>query len=260
MFSNRYEVRFGEVETRHLMSTAGAVKLTPDLTFFARNRFNLSQPELAKNQLDADGLMGLAYRPMDGDRLNWLGRLEAVRGERLPGGGNAAAAAPTARGLRAVVEVNYQPASRVHLLGRYASRFARDTFEGASLRSYTEVWEGRLMVDLARRVTAGIAGRLLRQPSSATSMTGLGLESGFMVAPDLWLVGGYTVTGFSDSRFPDGNRRSRGPFLSLRFKFDERLIRSLTRGGRAQAESEHAAGTSEADAGENESRDAEGGL
>ena len=60
-------------------------------------------------------------------------------------------------------------------------------------------------------------------------MTGYGVESGLLVARDLWFVAGYNVTGFSDERFPDGNRRSQGPFVSLRFKFDEALIGDLIR-------------------------------
>jgi hypothetical protein len=55
----------------------------------------------------------------------------------------------------------------------------------------------------------------------------MGVESGFMVARDLWFVGGYNVTGFSDQRFPDGERRAQGPFVTLRFKFDETLFGGL---------------------------------
>jgi hypothetical protein len=177
-FTSRYEARFGELEDRHLLTTAGALKLSPDMILFARNQLNLSQPELGDSRLDVDGLMGLAYRPVSSDRWNWLGRLEATRGESLPGGGTSLATAPSARGLMGVFEMNYQPVRKWHLLGRYAGRYSKDAFAARSMRVYTEVWESRTMFDVGKRVTAGVAGRLLRQPATGTDLTGVGLESG----------------------------------------------------------------------------------
>lgn len=226
-FTSRYEVRLGEAETRHLLTTSGALRLTQDMVLFARQRTSLSEPALGDGRLDADGLLGLAYRPVSEDRLNWLARLHATRGETLPGGGTSLAGAPAARGLMGVLEMNYQPAPRWHLLGRYAGRYARDAFAGLEVKSYTEVYEARILADAARRATLGLTGRLLRQAATETVLTGAGVESGFLVGKDLWLVAGYNVTGFSDERFPDGERRARGPFVSLRFKFDESLFAGL---------------------------------
>lgn len=226
-FTGRYELRVGELETRHLVTSAGALKLTPDLVLFARSRVNLSRPDLGASRTDADGLLGLAFRPLDSDKWNWLGRVQAIRGETLPGGGTTLAAAPGARGLLSVFELNYQPAPRWHLMGRYASRIARDAFDGSNVRTYTEIWESRTLVDVAKRTTAGVTIRFLRQPATQTALTGVGVEGGYMVARDLWAVAGYNITGFSDEKFPDGDRRAQGPFLSLRFKFDESLFAGL---------------------------------
>ena len=61
----------------------------------------------------------------------------------------------------------------------------------------------------------------------------LSVRDGGGVSPDTWYtqvtmpVGGYNFTGFSDHRFPDGERRSQGPFVTLRFKFDESLLAGL---------------------------------
>jgi hypothetical protein len=226
-FTSRYEVRFGALDTRQLLTSAGALKITPDLSLFARQRLSYIEPEAAPSRLDADGLLGLAYRPIASDRFNWLGRIEATHGESLPGGTSSLSAAPQARGLMGVFELNVQPAPKWHLLGRYAGRYARDTFEGLDARSYTEIYETRCLADVGPRVTAGVATRLLRQAATGTTLMGYGAESGVMVAKDLWLVAGYNVSGFSDTRFPDGEKRAKGPFISLRFKFDESLLAGL---------------------------------
>ncbi|HZE88836.1 MAG TPA: hypothetical protein VE404_04765, partial [Verrucomicrobiae bacterium] len=226
-FTTQYEVRFGALDRRQLLTTAGAIRLSPDLSLFARQRLNYIEPDAGASRFDADGLVGLAFRPVDSDRYNWLGRLEAGRGEILPGGVTTLAAAPGAQGYLGIFEINVQPVSRWHLLGRYGARYAADTFAGGSLRSYTDLWEGRCLTDVGKRVTTGISARLLRQPSSGTTLTGLGAETGFMLVRDLWLVSGYNFTGFSDARFPDGDRRSQGPFVTLRFKFDESFLAGL---------------------------------
>jgi hypothetical protein len=226
-FTTQYEVRFGALDTRQLVTTSGAIKLSQDLSLFTRQRVDLIEPAAGTSRFDADGLIGLAYRPVESDRFNWLGRIQASRGETLPGGLTTLGGAPQAQGILGIFELNTQPVRRWHLIGRYGGRYASDVLDGSSLRSYTELWEGRALADVAKRVTSGVSIRLLRQPASQTTLTGVGAETGVMVAKDLWLVGGYNFTGFSDQRFPDGERRSQGPFVTLRFKFDEGLLAGL---------------------------------
>ncbi len=54
---------------------------------------------------------------------------------------------------------------------------------------------------------------------------GAGVEAGFLLLRDLWLLGGYNVAGFDDGGMPGLDRTDEGPFLSLRFKFDEETFR-----------------------------------
>ena len=43
------------------------------------------------------------------------------------------------------------------------------------------------------------------------------------------MVTGYNLTGFTTSGFSDTERRAAGPFLTIRFKFDEETITGLSR-------------------------------
>jgi hypothetical protein len=44
---------------------------------------------------------------------------------------------------------------------------------------------------------------------------------------NLWVTGGYNFAGFTDTTFIAAERTERGPFLSLRFKFDENSLASI---------------------------------
>ena len=41
------------------------------------------------------------------------------------------------------------------------------------------------------------------------------------------MVGGYNITGFDDGLFPGADSAEQGPYLAVRFKFDEGSLKSL---------------------------------
>ena len=64
--SGRYETRFGEVDTEHLFTLGGTVRLRQNTTILVRERFFESE------RTESDLLFGLAYRPVAKDRWNHL--------------------------------------------------------------------------------------------------------------------------------------------------------------------------------------------
>ncbi|WP_372366856.1 hypothetical protein [Candidatus Uabimicrobium sp. HlEnr_7] len=53
---------------------------------------------------------------------------------------------------------------------------------------------------------------------------GYGVEMGYRVANDLWLSLGYNIKGVTDNSFGDSNFLNEGVFISMRFKFDEKIL------------------------------------
>jgi len=223
-FTTRYELRLGELEDRHVFTTGGATRLTDSLSLFSRQRLFLVNPDAAGARLDGDGLLGLAYRPLRDDRLNFLVKLQGVKGEGIEGAGS-----PKARSYLGLTEVNYQPVRRVHLLTRLGLKDSRDRFGAEAFSSRTWLTEARGLVDIGRRFNMGLTLRRMRQVATSTSVSGLGAEAGFQMMRDTWVVAGYNFTGFEADGFGDQDRRSAGPFLSLRFKFDEESLIGLSR-------------------------------
>ena len=52
----------------------------------------------------------------------------------------------------------------------------------------------------------------------------LGGEVGYLLAQNLWLSAGYNFSGYSDKDLVDSDTTTQGPYLRLRFKFDENLF------------------------------------
>ncbi|HEY3174337.1 MAG TPA: hypothetical protein VGK94_01110 [Candidatus Polarisedimenticolia bacterium] len=223
-FTSRYELRLGEQDDTHVLSTAGARRLTDSLSLFTRERIFFVNPDSAPARMDGDGLIGLAYRPVKEDQLNFLFKIQGLKGALARGGG-----APEARSYLGVFEMNYQPAVRFHLLGRLALKESVDRFETEGFSSRSWLAEARTLYDITAKLNAGLTLRRLDQTTIGSRLTGLGAETGYCVTKDLWVVGGYNVTGFTESGFGDSDRRAAGPFLSVRFKFDEETLAGLSK-------------------------------
>ncbi|HET9482214.1 MAG TPA: hypothetical protein VFP98_10710, partial [Candidatus Polarisedimenticolia bacterium] len=221
-FTTRYELRLGTLDDRHVLTLGGATRVTDSLNLFARQRLFVVNPADSGARFDGDGLVGLAYRPVEDDRLNFLVKLQGLKGD-----GALSAGSPGARSYLGVFEANYQPVLRLHLMARAAIKHSRDVFEGDSYTSSSRLLEGRLLYDIRTRYNAGLSVRRLDQPGSGSIVTGFGIEGGYNLVRDLWFVGGFNVTGFAEPGFGDSDRRAAGPFLTVRFKFDEESLVGL---------------------------------
>lgn len=223
-FTTRYEIRLGTEQDEHVLTAGGATRLTGAVSLFSRQRLFVVNPADGGSRVDGDGLVGLAFRPVADDRLNVLFKMQGVKGDGARGAG-----APAARSYLGTLEANYQPVARLHLMSRLALKDSRDVLDAERYSTRSWLGEARALVDLGARFNAGLAGRLLRQAATGSRVTGIGVEGGWQVLPDVWLVGGYNVTGFGETGFGDGERRNAGPFLTARFKFDEETLVGLSR-------------------------------
>ncbi|MGD8376694.1 MAG: hypothetical protein PVF68_11185 [Acidobacteriota bacterium] len=223
-FSGRYEARIGELDTTHLLTAAGVLKLGPRYTLFLRERVFLLAPEAGPRDLDHDLLTGIAFRPVATDKFNWLARVE-LNGE----GGVSTVGRPEGEAISGSFALNVEPAPRWLLTSKVAARQVTETVESGGLRTRTGLAQVRIGYDLTPRWNVGAAARLLTQPESGLRETGLGVEAGYLVWKNLWIVGGYNVTGFDDAGFREASESETGPYLAVRFKFDEASLAALTR-------------------------------
>jgi hypothetical protein len=217
-----------QTENQYLSTVSLARKMDRDWTFLARNYLLVNG--FANGKRIQDRLQfGAAWRPVDHNRFNALGRYEykTQRDAR-------AIAIPEDTYRAHIVSLHgaYHPSRPWWLGGRVAfkssngsftnpdSSVVKDNFSAVLLGGrvtydFTENWDISYMAS----VFQGLKGDKARQFAS-------GVEVGYLLRQDLWLSAGVNWTGFSDRDLTAGEYTNRGFFIRLRYKFDENLFRS----------------------------------
>ncbi|HEX6853149.1 MAG TPA: hypothetical protein VF139_17270 [Candidatus Polarisedimenticolaceae bacterium] len=244
LLSARWETSLQSLETRHVATVSGAFRAGPSWMVFARERLFASSPERGDRAARAEGLWGAAYRPFAG-RWQALLRLDHITSGGTPTTAGAILGSPppaaTPPGLGTdpsrsslgpdlqtiVAALGVRASSRQRLAGTVALRRvdAEPSIHVGS--SLTTLLGLHYTAEVHPRWTLGASARHFAQRDTRTSSFGAGVEAGYLVVRNLWVLGGWNVLGFRDDGFSDLDRTDRGPFVALRFKFDERTIEAL---------------------------------
>jgi uncharacterized repeat protein (TIGR01451 family) len=252
VLSSRYEVRFGDENDLHLLTVAGTFHPDEAWTFYVRERLSIDDAKSTGTAWRAEGLFGVAFRPLAG-RWRFLARVD---------NSNADGVVSSANGILPGTAIS-QPTSSIRPpepepvspgLGFGPGRqFQVDTFSasiaaGARLTARQRLGASfvvrrvggdrehglpstlaRLVslhytVQVAERWTVGASLRRFGERETERDSYGQGIEISFLLLRNLWLTSGYNFTGVDDDLFPLNERTDEGPFVSLRFKFDETSV------------------------------------
>lgn len=198
----------------YLAEVAAAYKLHPDYSLLLRERYFVEQNDAGDNHTSRL-MIGLAYRPLDNDRFNALSKIEYKYSRQ-----GAMLTDYTTDALIFSTEGVYQVRPDLQLMAKYAGKLEKDD----SFSSYTDMIAGRFVYDLSDRFDVGAEYRLLTSHLTQTRLHGGSVEFGYRVIEDLWLSLGYSFDRFDEDLAGD-SYRGEGPYLKLRFKFDENTLR-----------------------------------
>ncbi|MEW5733438.1 MAG: hypothetical protein AB1921_01210, partial [Thermodesulfobacteriota bacterium] len=191
-------------------------RLKPGVSLLLRERLFFDdmheEGTLAVNR----AMVGLAYRPVAFDRLNLLSKFE-YKYDR----DTVSDPALTTNSYIPSVEGVYQANRRLSLAAKYAGKLT--TFDDRD--SYTDLVAGRILLDLTDRFDIGLCARMLTSYEVNSRYYGGYAEAGYRVVDDLWLSAGYAFDDFDPDLTGDGYHGI-GPYLKLRFKFDEETFRT----------------------------------
>jgi hypothetical protein len=256
LYSARYEVSFAERETRHVLTGAGAYRFGESWTAFARERIFVNDADAGPRAAAAEGLFGFSFRPA-GNPWQTLIRLDhedrggtvttaggvvaggvptepssagapADRPAGTPGVGtlyDRAFEAPDSLALNVATGAQITRRQRIALTGivRFVGALDSLGVDGST----TYLAGAHYTAEVRPRWTVGGSVRRFAQTDTSSSTYGAGLEVGWLAFKNLWLTGGYNVLGFSDPYQSTGDRTEQGPFVSIRFKFDEKSLENL---------------------------------
>jgi len=173
----------------------------------------------------------MAWRDNETNQWNMLARVES----RLEND-NSQAGIDLRNSTQIVsIHADWQPRRPFLVTGRYAAKWSQDKSNGLSTRYRAQVVGGRATWEFAPKWDVGLVSSALFGESAGSRQYAVGLEVGYLVATNLWVSGGYNFSGYRDADLAGADYTAKGPYVRLRYKFDESLIESATGGKKAEA-------------------------
>ena len=162
-------------------------------------------------------MVGLAYRPLLSNRFNALAKMEykhETNSSSLP--------ALSENAYIFSGEGIWQTNKRLQVMGKYAGKLSSD----GDFSAYTDLIATRFIYDLTERWDVGVGYRLLTSHAVNTRYHGGSVEIGYRIIKNLWASVGYSFDKFDADLTGDGYQ-GQGPYMKLRFKFDEKMLKGL---------------------------------
>ncbi|MEG1970651.1 MAG: hypothetical protein RR101_11070 [Burkholderiaceae bacterium] len=219
-----------ERQDSYLSTLTVARKLNRDWSVLARNYLLFTDFQATGDRLQDRFQLGLAYRPVDNNRWNALGKYE-FKVERdqsgLPGVAVGTTVNPSQRDAHILSLLgDWHPSRPWWLTGRVAAKTVKESFDGVAVPRYS-AWYlgGRTIYDITERWDVGVLAAYLGSAEGRSRQTAYGAEVAYQVQTNLRVALGSNLTGFSDRDLSGSDYTARGVYIRLRFKFDEDLFR-----------------------------------
>ncbi|MGI9328461.1 MAG: hypothetical protein ACR2PZ_24815 [Pseudomonadales bacterium] len=173
-------------------------------------------------QDSADLRVGVAWRPVNSNWL-FLNRLDLNFSDFVN-------ASFDTRSRKVVdnFHANYRPSARSQLSLQLGMKYNVENFEGQEYDGFTGLYGFEYRRDLSQRFDVGARASALQSFAAGTIRYSAGLSLGVTLLKNTWVSVGYNFTGFEDEDFAAAEFTAKGPYLKVRLKLDQDLIRRFT--------------------------------
>jgi hypothetical protein len=215
--STRLELRKATTQESLLYTVGLAARVSQSWTALARNAYSLTRTEGAGDHVIERLQAGMAWRDTDTNKWNMLARVEnrQERDESTPG--------VDLKTSTQIVSIHgdYQPRRPFLVSARYAAKWSEDNSSGLSTRYRAQVVGARATYEIGSSWDVGVVTSVLFGDGTHSKQYGVGFEAGYRVAQNLWVSAGYNFFGYKDSDMQGADYTAKGPYVRLRYKFDE---------------------------------------
>jgi uncharacterized repeat protein (TIGR01451 family) len=219
----RYELRVSPNETTNLITSGGAWKLTREFSLLGKASYWISDKPVGTDTL-FDGQIGGAYRPLGKDSLYLLGmvRYKADSKGSVVDGGDS-------DDLIGSVELSRRVSPRLTFHNKYAGKMSWYDGSGIDSSVYTDMLLAGVIYDLTQQWDLSIDAKLMNQYQTGLTSFGIIPKVSYLIQKNLKLGIGYNLSRLNDQDLSGESYQSQGPFVELKFKFDEVTIEELYR-------------------------------
>ncbi len=243
--TGRAEYRAGDQGDRYGLTAAALRQMGEGeaiggaLNWFTANSADGAETRTANLQLS------WAHRPA-GSRWSWLEKFE-LREDRVTGAvagrpgpiGIPLAIDGDARSRRLVnaLSINYsaqgvQSSGRSEISFFWGSRYVSEKLGNEDIGGWSNVVGADFRFDLSDAIDVGLAGTVRGGLDGDSFAWSAGPSLGFTPFENGWLSVGWNLVGFHDRDFEEARYTRSGPYVTMRFKFDQLSLESLGIGRR----------------------------
>ncbi|HPZ07322.1 MAG TPA: hypothetical protein PL110_04365 [Candidatus Eremiobacteraeota bacterium] len=209
----RYEIRNGEGERERLIGVYGDVKIMEDLSLIGRYTYSelYLYPTEDFSLIDSHLTLGMAYRPLENNRLNFLARYD-IRRYRNIYEENSDVLSHTGS-----IEGIYNITDNLEFFGKYAYKKEENHMIGFSNRM--DLFAGKLTCKLTERFSIFGEARYLRYLDTDKRTLASMLAGDYLLWQNWMIEGGYVFKKFEKFNEYNNNTQSQGPFVKLLLKY-----------------------------------------
>jgi uncharacterized repeat protein (TIGR01451 family) len=222
--STRLELQRNATQESILFTVGLAARMGQDWTALGRNSYNVTRNRDGNGEHTIERMQaGFAYRDHDTNKWNALGRVE----ERLEN--DTTQPGVNLRTSTQIISLNadWQPRRPFLFTGRYAAKWTTDDSNGLATKYHAQVVGLRGTWEFMPKWDIGLVTSALMGEQVNSRQYGVGVEVGYLVATNLWVSAGYNFFGYRDADLAGADYTARGPFVRMRYKFDETAIEGM---------------------------------
>ena len=223
-WDNRLEIRRADSENKWGLMSGIVKEVNGSWAWSGRAQVFQTSAVGGVDSTTTDLRYGLVFRP---PQTKWiaLDRLDFIIANQ---GGGSTVSSDSWRLVNNFI-ANYRPYKELQLSLHYGAKYVRETINGSDYSGYTDLLgvEGRY--DITKDWDIGLQSSILHSWSSGQLDYCEGISIGYNLMQNAWISLGYNLTGFNDKDFSQAEFTARGPFIRLRFKFDQNSVRDAAK-------------------------------
>ncbi|MFI5252533.1 MAG: hypothetical protein ACHQQQ_08915 [Bacteroidota bacterium] len=196
----------------------GDYRLVTDLSVISKYRHTEEREKVGVGyEIQNHLITGLAYRPVENDWFNCIGKYEWKTD-------NNQYTFIYDQAHIISVHAYFEPIRRWESGIKYAFKFDRETNPAMISVAHSHFYLFHSKVDLTNWLDIGGEYRLLRQTEARDFLYGYSAELGLSLIKNVRLAGGYNFKGYKEIDLVDQSLWSKGPFMRVDIKFSEELL------------------------------------
>ncbi|WP_293884291.1 hypothetical protein [Sphingomonas sp.] len=242
-WNGRAEYRNGDLSDRYGITTSMLRTLGEGRALGATASWFRAKQNAGPTTQSAALAVSWANRP-DNSRFAWLEKLE-LRSDKVS---NAVAGQNDAIGSVLLItgdavsrriinslSVNWSPTTKSEgrYLGRselslfWGSRYVADRYDSDDLTGWSNVVGADIKFDLSEKIDLGVSGTVRESAAGRAISYSGGPAVGIAPFKNGYISVGYNIVGYNDRDYNDARYTRSGPYVTLRFKFDQKSLSGL---------------------------------